>query len=63
MHVPGGMVVAVLGVLICAALLTQIEYHKSLILLAAVVIAFVNWLVVRKRKAPGRTRPGLQGSS
>ena len=63
MHVPGGMVVAVLGVLICAALLTQIEYYKSLILLAAVVIAFVNWLVVRKRKAPGRTRPGLQGSS
>lgn len=49
LQVPGGMVVAVLGVLICAALLTQIEYDKSLILLAAVAVAFVNWLVVRRR--------------
>ena len=63
LQVPGGIVFAVLGVLICAALLTQIEYNKSLILLAAVAVAFVNWLVVRKRKAPGRMRPGLHGSS
>ena len=63
LHVPGGIVVAVFGVLICAALLTQIEYDKSLILLAAVAVAFVNWLVVRKRKSPGRMRPGLHGSS
>jgi hypothetical protein len=40
---------AVLGVLICAGLLTRIEYNKSLILVAAVGVAFVNWLAVRKR--------------
>lgn len=44
-----GTAVAITGVLICAALLTQIEYDKSLILLAALAVAFFNWLVVRKR--------------
>jgi hypothetical protein len=34
--------------LICAGLLTQIEYNKSLILLVAVAVAFFNWLAVRK---------------
>lgn len=48
-HVPGGNVLAVAGVLICAGLLTQIEYDKSLILAAAVAVAFLNWLAVRKR--------------
>lgn len=45
----GGTLIAVLGVLICAGLLTQIEYNKSLILLAAVAVAFLNWLAVRNR--------------
>jgi len=45
---PGGSAMAVLGVLICAALLTQIEYNKSLILLAAVAVALLNWLLVRR---------------
>jgi amino acid transporter len=44
-----GTLIAVIGVLICAALLTQIEYNKSLILLGAVAVAFCNWLFVRKR--------------
>jgi amino acid transporter len=44
----GGTLLAILGVLICAGLLTQIEYNKSLILLAAVAVAFFNWLVVRR---------------
>lgn len=51
--IPAGGVLGILGALICAALLTQIEYHKSLILLAAVAIALVNWMVVRKHKRPG----------
>jgi len=37
-------------VLTCAALLTQIEYNKSLILLAALAVAFFNWLAVRKHR-------------
>ena len=36
-----------------AGLLTQIEYNKSLILLVAVSVAFLNWLAVRNRA----TRP------
>ena len=46
---PGGNLIGILGVVMCAALLTQIEYKKSLVLLAAVAVAFLNWLVVRKR--------------
>lgn len=49
LQLPGGLVLSVLGVLICSALLTQIEYNKSLILLAAVAVAFVNWLAVRQK--------------
>lgn len=48
-HLPGGTTLAVLGVLICAGLLSRIEYNKSLILLVAVGVAFLNWLAVRNR--------------
>jgi APA family basic amino acid/polyamine antiporter len=51
LQVPGGTGLSILGVLICAALLTRIEYNKSLILLAAVSVALLNWLLVR-RTAP-----------
>jgi APA family basic amino acid/polyamine antiporter len=47
-QVPGGTAIAVLGTLLCAALLTQIEYNKSLVLLAAVGVAFANWVLVRR---------------
>jgi basic amino acid/polyamine antiporter, APA family len=49
-QLPGGTFFAVLGVLICAGLLTRIEYNKSLILVVAVAVALVNWLAVRKRE-------------
>ena len=49
-----GTPIAITGVLMCAALLTQIEYNKSLILLAAVAVAFFNWLGVRKH-SPGHS--------
>jgi basic amino acid/polyamine antiporter, APA family len=55
-HIPGGTLIAILGVLICLGLLTQIEYNKSLILVAAVGVAFLNWLVVRNR--PSRSTVG-----
>jgi APA family basic amino acid/polyamine antiporter len=45
----GGTLIGIVGVLICAGLLTQIEYYKSLILLVAVAVAFFNWLAVRNR--------------
>jgi amino acid transporter len=49
-HLPAGTLLSILGVLICAALLTRIEYNKSLVLVAAVAVAFLNWLLVRTRK-------------
>jgi APA family basic amino acid/polyamine antiporter len=48
-QLPAGVAMSIAGVLICACLLTQIEYNKSLILLAAVAVAFLNWLAVRAR--------------
>jgi len=49
--IPAGALVAILGVLICAALLTRIEYNKSVILVVAVAVAFLNWAAVRNRAA------------
>ena len=51
-HVPSGTLLAILGVLICFGMLTQIEYSKSLVLLAAVAVALLNWLAVRGRPNP-----------
>ena len=44
-----GTLIGIAGTLLCAALLTQIEYNKTLILLAAVLVGFFNWLAVRRR--------------
>jgi len=55
---PAGNVLGVLGALLCAALLTQIEYNKSLILLAAVAVALLNWLAVRRRSSKRQPRSG-----
>ncbi len=52
LQIPGGTLLAVVGVLICVGLLTRIEYTKSLILVVAVAVALVNWLAVRRRTAP-----------
>jgi APA family basic amino acid/polyamine antiporter len=57
-HLPGGTVLSILGVLICVALLTRIEYNKSFILLAAVAVALLNWLLVR-RNAPQKPNEGV----
>jgi len=48
-RVPCGTLLAILGVLICAGMLTRIEYKKSMILLAAVGVSVLNWLAVRGR--------------
>ncbi len=57
---PAGNALGILGALICAALLTQIEYTKSLILAAAFAVAFINWLLVRSKarsQVPRTTGP------
>ena len=48
-RLPGGMALPLLGVLICLVLLTRVDFSKSLILLAVIVAAAVNWLLVRQR--------------
>jgi basic amino acid/polyamine antiporter, APA family len=50
-RVPGGVILAGLGVLICLGLLTRIDFSKSLILVATMLVAFVNWMVVACRRA------------
>jgi len=53
-QIPAGTSISIAGVLICLALLTQIEYQKSIILVAAVAVAFLNWILVRN--PPGSER-------
>jgi amino acid transporter len=57
-RMPAGNVLGVLGALLCATLLTQIEYNKSLILLAAVAVALLNWLAVRRRSGKPQPQSG-----
>jgi basic amino acid/polyamine antiporter, APA family len=48
-RLPAGPLFAVLGVLICVALLFGIDFNESLLLVATVLVGFLNWLVVRRR--------------
>jgi amino acid transporter len=50
-RVPGGIVLPVLGVLMCALLLTRVDFSKSLVLLVTGALARANWLLVRGRTA------------
>lgn len=47
-RLPGGNVIAFVGVAICASLLTQIDYSKSLMILVAAAVASLNWLLARR---------------
>ena len=48
-RLPGGPLFPILGIAICALLLTRVDFSKSVILLITILIALVNWLVVRGR--------------
>ena len=50
-RLPAGTIFAVLGVLICLVLLSGVDFSKSLILLATIFVAFLNWLAARKSNA------------
>ncbi len=54
-HLPAGNLFAVVGVLICAALVTQVDFGQSLILVATVALALLNWAVVARRSAGPQT--------
>ena len=52
LQIPAGTFFSILGVVICAGLLTRIDYSKSAIILVAVGVALLNWQIVRNRKPP-----------
>ena len=49
-RLPAGNLFAVLGVLMCAALVTRVDFGQSMILIATITLALVNWALVRGRK-------------
>jgi basic amino acid/polyamine antiporter, APA family len=48
-RLPLGPLLPALGVLVCLTLLTRVDFSKSLIVLAVILTATVNWLLVRGR--------------
>jgi APA family basic amino acid/polyamine antiporter len=49
-RLPAGNFFAGLGVFMCAALVTRVDFGQSLILLATIAIGLLNWWTVRNRK-------------
>jgi amino acid transporter len=52
-RLPAGNILAALAVLICAALLTQVDFGQSLIVGATIALGLLNWLAVRKNESTG----------
>jgi amino acid transporter len=48
-RLPGGLVWAGLGVLICLGLLIRMDFNKSLLLVATIALALLNWAIVVRR--------------
>lgn len=49
-RLPVGNILAVLGLLICFVLVTRVDRSQSQILVATVLLAFLNWAIVRRRE-------------
>ena len=47
-RLPAGDLFAGLAVLICAALVTEVDFGQSLILLATIAVGFLNWILVAR---------------
>jgi APA family basic amino acid/polyamine antiporter len=45
-HLPAGNFFAVLGVVLCMILVTPVDFGQSMILVATIALAFVNWAAV-----------------
>jgi basic amino acid/polyamine antiporter, APA family len=48
-RVPGGLLLPVLGVAMCAVLMTRVDFSKSLVLLVTIALALLNWVAVHNR--------------
>jgi APA family basic amino acid/polyamine antiporter len=53
-RLPGGTPFAVLGVVICLVLITRVDLSGSIILVATIVVALINWFWVRNRPMSAR---------
>ncbi len=53
-RLPAGNLLAALAVVMCAALLTQVDRSQSLIVAATIAVGFLNWLAVRNRNTISR---------
>jgi amino acid transporter len=53
-HLPAGNFFAVVGVILCAVLVTRVDFGQSLILAATIALALVNWAVVARGGAIAR---------
>ncbi len=47
-HLPAGNLFAVAGVILCAVLVTRVDFGQSLILVATIMLALLNWAVVAR---------------
>jgi amino acid transporter len=50
-RLPAGDFFAVLGVILCLILVTRVDFGQSLILVATIALAFMNWVVVARRSS------------
>jgi len=50
-HLPAGNFFAVLGVLLCLILVTRVDFGQSLILIATIALALLNWILVTRTRA------------
>ncbi len=48
-RIPAGNFFAILGVILCLILATRVDFGQSMILIATIALAFVNWAVVRRK--------------
>ena len=49
-RLPGGIALPALGVGLCVLLLSQVDFSKSVILLATIAVGLLNWALVRDRR-------------
>jgi basic amino acid/polyamine antiporter, APA family len=52
-HLLAGNFFAILGVILCVILVTRVDFGQSMILVATIALAFVNWAVVARRNLSG----------
>jgi basic amino acid/polyamine antiporter, APA family len=51
-QLPAGSFFAALGILLCIALATRVDFGQSLMLVATIALASLNWLLVMRTKHP-----------